>query len=159
MKTYEKFARSDEQKLLANLLPRRMLRPRQKTFWRIDTEPVSFELIAIGRTPCGIDVTEHPLELAILPLDNSNDVFFNEKHERITGKYRVVSKAFTGGSPKFEAVRVHWDNVVDWSKTNCVDVETLGITLQTVTKKKTHLSIQETVISNVVRMYFKFKFM
>ena len=159
MKTFAKFAQSDEQKLLANLLPRQMLRPRQKIFWRIDTEPIQFELIAIGRTPCGIDVTEDPLSLALLPLDNTIDVFFNEKHERTTGKYRVVTKAYTGGSPKYDAVRVHWDNVVDWSKTNCVDVEQLGITLQTITKKKTHLSIQETLISNVVRMYFKFKFM
>ena len=159
MKTYIKHAHADEQKLLSNLLPRRMLKPRQKIFWRIETEPVSFELIAIGRLPCGIDVTEKPLDLALLPLDNTNDVFFNEKHERITGKYRVVTKAFTGGSPKFDAVRVHWDNVVDWFKTNCIDVEQLGLTLQTVTKKRTHLSTQETVISNVVRMYFKFKFM
>ena len=159
MKTYVKHAQADEQKLLANLLPRRMLKPRQKTFWRIETEPISFELIAIGRLPCGIDVTEKPLDLALLPLDNTNDVFFNEKYERITGKYRVVTKAFTGGSPKFDAVRVHWDNVVDWFKTNCIDVEQLGVTLQTVTKKRTHLSTQETVISNVVRMYFKFKFM
>ena len=159
MKTYIKFAQTDEQKLLSNLLPRRMLKPRQKIFWRIETEPVSFELIAIGRLPCGIDVTEKPLDLALLPLDNTNDVFFNEKHERITGKYRVVTKAFTGGSPKFDAVQVHWDNVVDWFKTNCIDVEQLGLTLQTVTKKRTHLSTQETVISSVVRMYYKFKFM
>ena len=155
MKTYAKLAKSDEQKLLSNLLPRRMLRSRQKVFWRIDTEPVCFELVAIGRIPCGIDVTEKqgskwlfhflyihfyfepstkPLSLAILPLDTTNDIFFNEKHERITGKYRVVTKAFTGGSPKFEAVQVHWDNVVDWFKTNCVDVEQLGLTLQTATK-------------------------
>ena len=100
MKTFAKFAQSDEQKLLANLLPRHMLRPRQKIFWRIDTEPINFELIAIGRTPCGIDVTEDPLSLALLPLDNTTDVFFNEKHERTTGKYRVVTKAFTGGSPQ-----------------------------------------------------------
>ena len=58
MKTYAKLAKSDEQKLLSNLLPRRMLRSRQKVFWRIDTEPVCFELVAIGRIPCGIDVTE-----------------------------------------------------------------------------------------------------
>ena len=58
MKNYAKLAKSDEQKLLSNLLPRRMLRPRQKVFWRIDTEPVCFELVAIGRIPCGIDVTE-----------------------------------------------------------------------------------------------------
>ena len=58
MKTYAKLAKSDEQKLLSNLLPKRMLRSRQKVFWRIETEPVVFELIAIGRIPCGIDVTE-----------------------------------------------------------------------------------------------------
>ena len=130
---------------------------------------------------------QKPLSLAVLPLDTTNDIFFNEKHERITGKYRVVTKAFTGGSPKFEAVQVHWDNVVDWFKTNCVDVEQLGLTLQIVsktsfalplpfysakislifiktelkrnpTKKRTHLSTQETIVSNTVRMYFKFHF-
>ena len=58
MKTYAKLAKSDEQKLLSNLLPKRILRSRQKVFWRIDTEPISFELVAIGRIPCGIDVTE-----------------------------------------------------------------------------------------------------
>ena len=58
MKTYAKLAISDEQKLLSNLLPKRILRSRQKVFWRIETEPVTFELVCIGQIPCGIDVTE-----------------------------------------------------------------------------------------------------
>ena len=159
MKTYEKFARSDEQKLLSNLLPRRMLQPRQKTFWRIETDAVQYELIALGRVPIGVDVTEHHLPLALMPLDNSNDVFHNESHERQTGKYRVVTKAFTGGTDKLDSVEIHWDNVLDWFKTNCCNYERLGLTMQTVSKKRTHLSSQETVKSTVIRMYFKFKFL
>ena len=159
MKTYEKFARSDEQKLLSNLLPRRMLQPRQKTFWRIETDAVQYELIALGRVPIGVDVTEHALPLAMIQLDNSNDIFFNEKNERITGKYRVVIKAFTGGTDKLDSIDIHWDNVLDWFHTNCCSCEKLGLTIQTTTKKRTHLSTQETVQSTVVRMYYKFKFL
>ena len=159
MKTYEKFAKSDEQKLLVNLLPRRMLQPRQKTFWKIDTDHVQYELIALRRVPIGIDVTEHPLPLALIPLDTTNDIFHNETHERLTGKYRVVTKAFTGGTDKLNATSIHWDNVLDWFKTNCCDCEKLGLTIQTVTKKRTHLSTQETLKSTIVRMYYKFKFL
>ena len=159
MKTYEKYARSDEQTLLSNLLPRRMLQPRQKTFWRIETDLVQYELIALGRVPIGVDVTEHPLPLALIPLDTTNDIFHNETHERQTGKYRVVTKAFTGGTDKLNATSIHWDNVLDWFKTNCISHEKLGLTIQTVTKKRTHLSTQETVKSTVVRMYYKFKFL
>ena len=159
MKTFEKYARSDEQKLLSNLLPRRMLKPRQKTFWKIATDQVQYELIALGRVPIGVDVTEHPLPLALIPLDTTNDIFHNESHERTTGKYRVVTKAFTGGTDKLNATSIHWDNVLDWFKTNCCNCERLGLTIQTVTKKRTHLSTQETVKSTVVRMYYKFKFL
>ena len=159
MKTYEKFARSDEQKLLSNLLPRRMLQPRQKTFWRIETDAVQYELIALGRVPIGVDVTEHALPLALIPLDNSNDIFFNETHERITGKYRVVTKAFTGGTDKLDSVEIHWDNVLDWFRTNCTNCEKLGLTIQTTSKKRTHLSTQETIQSTVIRMYYKFNFL
>ena len=159
MKTYEKYARSDEQQMLSNLLPRRMLQPRQKIFWRIETEPVQFELIALGRIPIGVDVTEHALPLALMPLDTTTDVFCNETHERLTGKYRVVTKAFTGGTEKLNAVSIHWDNVLDWFRTNCTDCEKLGLTIQTISKKRTHLSSQETIQSTVIRMYFKFKFL
>ena len=159
MKTYEKFARSDEQKLLSNLLPRRMLQPRQKIFWRIETDAVQYELIALGRVPIGVDVTEHALPLALIPLDTTNDVFFNETHERITGKYRVVTKAFTGGTDKLDSVDIHWDNVLDWFRTNCLSCEKLGLTIQIISKKRTHLSPQEAVKSTVVRMYFKFTFL
>ena len=159
MKTYEKYARSDEKQLLSNLLPRRMLQPRQKIFWRIKTDSVQYELIALGRLPIGVDVTEHTLPLALIPLDTTNDVFCNETHERITGKYRVVTKAFTGGTDKLNSVEIHWDNVLDWFRTNCTSCEKLGLTIQTISKKRTHLSIQETVKSTVIRMYFKFKFL
>ena len=159
MKTYEKYARSDEKQLLSNLLPRRMLQPRQKIFWRIKTDSVQYELIALGRLPIGVDVTEHALPLALIPLDNSNDIFFNETHERITGKYRVVTKAFTGGTEKLNSVEIHWDNVLDWFRTNCTNCEKLGLTIQTTSKKRTHLSTQETIQSTVIRMYYKFNFL
>ena len=159
MKTHEKYARSDEKQLLSNLLPRRMLQPRQKIFWRIKTDSVQYELIALGRLPIGVDVTEHALPLALIPLDTTNDVFCNETHERETGKYRVVTKAFTGGTDKLDSVDIHWDNVLDWFRTNCLSCEKLGLTIQIISKKRTHLSPQEAVKSTVVRMYFKFTFL
>ena len=113
MKTFQKHAKSDEQQLLANALPRHVLRPRQKIFRRIQTDLVTFQLICIGRCPSGLDVHENPLQLAAIPLD-SNDDFIIETHERITGKYRVVSKSFSRNSCKFDAVKVYWDNVPDW---------------------------------------------
>ena len=163
---------------------------------------------------CYFKPLQKPLSLAVLPLDTTNDIFFNEKHERITGKYRVVTKAFTGGSPKFEAVQVQgWKsrlnraritirflarfstlfkstgtmsstglkptvlmlNNLDWpyklpqrrvSLSICqfnVDQFLWSLCISELkrnsTKKRTHLSSQETVVSNTVKMYFKFQFM
>ena len=113
MKTFEKHAKSDEQQLLANVIPRQLLRPRQKIFWTIQTDLVHFELIGIGRLPIGLDVQEQPLQLAVIPLD-INDEYFIEQHERLTGKYRVVTKIYSRNSTKFDAVKVYWDNVPDW---------------------------------------------
>ena len=113
MKTFQKHAKSDEQQILANALPRHVLRPRQKIFWTIQTDLVTYQLICIGRCPSGLDVQEHALQLAVMPLD-SNDEYFIEKHERTSGKYRVVTKSFSRNSTKFNAVTVHWDNMPDW---------------------------------------------
>ena len=46
----------------------------------------------------------------------------------------------------------------DWYFTNCVGIEQLGVTVQTITKKKTHLSTDEEVKSITARFYYKFKF-
>ena len=113
MKTFEKHAKSDEQQLLANIIPRQVLRPRHKIFWTIETDLVTYQLICIGRCPSGLDVQEYPLELAVISLDD-NDQSFTEQHERVSGKYRVVTKTFSRNSTKFDAVGIHWDNVPDW---------------------------------------------
>ena len=158
MKTYEKHARSDEQALLSRAVPRDLLQPRQKIFWRIETDQISYELISIGRQPCGIDVEENPMQLAVMPLDNNDDCFI-EKQERTTGKYRVITHIYSRNSTKFDAVKIHWDNLPDWFRQSCIDIHPLAVTLQTTSKKRTHLSTHETIKSTVVRMYFKFRFM
>ena len=158
MKTYEKYAKADEQTLLGKAVPRHILQPRQKIFWRINTDQVSYELIAIGRQPCGIDVEENAMQLAVIPLDANDDCLI-EKHERSTGKYRVITQIYNRNSTKFDAVKVHWDNLPDWFKQSCVDVQPIAVSLQTTSKKRTHLSIHETIKSTVVRLYFKFQFM
>ena len=158
MKTFEKLAKVDEQTLLAKAVPRHILQPRQKVFWRINTDLVTYELIAIGRIPSGLDIEENPLQLAVMPLD-SNDECFIEKHERTTGKYRVKTQIYSRNSSKFEAVKINWDNMPDWCHQSCIDIQRLAITSQTTSKKRTHLSTHETIKSTIVRMYFKFKFM
>ena len=157
MRTYEKLAINDEKELLNNLLTKRILRPKQKIFHKISTPMVDYELIGIGRLPIGLDVKENPLELAAIPLD-TNDIFTNEHHESQAGKYRIVTKSYTAGSDKFDAVDVRYDNVLDFYKQNCIDHEPLGATMQTISKRRTHMSIEEQIQSITIRMYYKFKF-
>ena len=58
MRTYQKIAQNDEQELLSKLLPMRILRAKQRTFWTINTNDITFELVAIGRIPKGVTITE-----------------------------------------------------------------------------------------------------
>ena len=119
---------------------------------------VSYELIALGRLPIGLDVKENSLHLASIPLD-VNDLFANENLDRQISKYRIVTKSFTGGSDKFSCVEIYFDNVLDFFKQNCVGYEPLGATMQTITKKRTHMSTQEQLQSITIRLYYKFNFM
>ena len=56
MRTYEKIALEREQELLSRLQPKQKLQAKKKIIWTINTTDVRFEMIAIGRTPNGIEV-------------------------------------------------------------------------------------------------------
>ena len=56
MRTYEKIALEKEQELLSRLQPKQKLQARKKIIWTINTNDVRYEMIAIGRTPNGIEV-------------------------------------------------------------------------------------------------------
>ena len=160
MRTYQKTAQKDEQELLAKLLPMRILRMKQKSFWTINTNAVTYQLIGIGRLPHGIDVVEewsNPAELDASILD-SNDLFECYDKENQIGKYRITTRCFTGGTDKFNRIRVYWDNVLDMAKLNCYDIEKLGVTTQIIKKKKTYLSTEESIQSINVKFYYKFHF-
>ena len=58
MRTYQKTAKIDEQELVAKLLPMRILRAKQRTFWTINTSNITYQLVAIGRIPKGVTITE-----------------------------------------------------------------------------------------------------
>ena len=160
MRTFQKTAQKDEQEMLAKLLPMRILRMKQKTFWTINTNDVRYELVAIGRLPHGIDVVEewsNPVQLDASILD-SNDLFECEDKESQIGKYRITTRCFTGGTDKYDNINVYWDNVLDMAKLNCYDIEKLGVTTQIIKKKKTYLSTEESIKSINVRFYYRFHF-
>ena len=56
MRTYEKIALQKEQQLLSTLQPKQKLQAKKKIIWTINTSDVRYEMIAIGRTPNGIEV-------------------------------------------------------------------------------------------------------
>ena len=115
MKTFEKIAAKKEQELLFTLQPKRKLQARQKVVWTINTNEVTYEIIAIGRIPNGIEVTEewsNPQELSAIALQAS-DIFEAGESKAEAGKYRIETKCFTGQSEKFDLIRVHYDNVQD----------------------------------------------
>ena len=56
MRTYEKIALRNEQALLSTLQPKQKLQAKKKIIWTINTTDVRYEMIAIGRTPNGIEV-------------------------------------------------------------------------------------------------------
>ena len=161
MRTFQKIAQRDEQELLAKLLPMRILRAKQKTFWTINTNDVTYELVAIGRVPRDLSVTEewsNPSELDAQMLAK-NDIF--ECYDKVNevGKYKIVTKCFTGGTEKFNLINVNWNHILDLGKLNCVDIERLGVTNQVVSKKKTHVTTTETIKSITVRLHYKFHFL
>ena len=88
----------------------------------------------------------------------ASDIF--EAGESIVdvGKYKITTKCFTDRSEKFDLMKIHYDNVQDWYFQNCVGVEQLGATVQTITKKKTHLATEEQIQSITARFYYRFKF-
>ena len=115
MRTYEKIAAKKEQELLFTLQPKRKLQAKQKIVWTINTNEVTYEIVAIGRTPNGIEVTEewsNPQELSAIALQAS-DIFEAGESKAEAGKYRILTKCFTGQSEKFDLIRVHYDNVQD----------------------------------------------
>ena len=112
MRTYEKIAIKKEQELLATLQPKRKLQARKKIIWTINTNDVRYEMIAVGRIPNGVEVEEwsNPPELSSIALQAA-DIFEAGDSQADVGKYRITTKCFTGQSEKFDAIRVHYDNV------------------------------------------------
>ena len=161
MRTYQKIAQNDEQELLAKLLPMRILRAKQRTFWTINTNEVTYELVAIGRVPRELTVTEewtNPSELDAQMLV-SDDIFECYDKTNEVGKYKIVTKCFTGGTEKFNQINIEWNHILDLRRLNCVDIERLGVTNQVVSKKKTHVTSTETIKSITARLYYKFHFL
>ena len=112
MRTYEKIALRNEQALLSTLQPKQKLQAKKKIIWTINTSDVRYEMIAIGRTPNGIEVEEwsNPPELSAAVLQ-ANDIYEAGESKAEVGKYKVTTKCFTSQSDKFDAIRVHYDNV------------------------------------------------
>ena len=112
MRTYEKIALRNEQALLSTLQPKQKLQAKKKIIWTINTSDVRYEMIAIGRTPNGIEVEEwsNPPELSAAALQ-ANDIYEAGESKAEVGKYKVTTKCFTSQSDKFDAIKVHYDNV------------------------------------------------
>ena len=161
MKTYQKAAQHDEQELLAKLLPVRILRAKQRTFWTINTKNITLQFVAIGRIPKDIKVTEEWLnqtELDTVMLEE-NDLFECYDKSTDVGKYSIETKCFTGGTDKFKQISIQWDQILNLSKLNCVELENLGVTSQVIKKKKTYLSNEQTTKSIAAKFYYKFHFL
>ena len=94
----------------------------------------------------------------ILNLIKASDIFEAGESIDEVGKYKITTKCFTDRSEKFDLIKIHYDNVQDWYFTNCVGVQPLGATVQTITKKKTHLATEEQIQSMTARFYYRFKF-
>ena len=88
----------------------------------------------------------------------ASDIFEAGESIDEVGKYKIITKCFTDRSEKFDLIKIHYDNVQDWYFTNCVGVQSLGATVQTITKKKTHLATEEQIQSITARFYYRFKF-
>ena len=67
----------------------------------------------------------------------ASDIFEAGESIDEVGKYKITTKCFTDRSEKFDLIKIHYDNVQDWYFQNCVGVQSLGATVQTITKKKT----------------------
>lgn len=161
MRTYQKIAQSDEQELLAKLLPMRILRAKQRQFWTINTPGMTYELVGLGRLPPGLSITEewsNPTEMNECMLQD-NDLFECYDKQTEVGKYKITTKCFTGGTEKFNHIHVDWNNVLQLSRMNCIRMENLGVTTQVITKKKTYMSTEESTKSTTARLYYKFHFM
>ena len=98
------------------------------------------------------------ITFAIFNPVQASDIFEAGESLDEVGKYKIVTKCFTDRSEKFDMIRIHYDNVQDWYFTNCVGVSPLGATVQTISKKKTHLATVEEIQSITARFYYKFKF-
>ena len=155
MKVVEKLRNDAEKQALDDLLPRHQFILRRKTFWKIPTESCHFELVALGRQPCGVDVDFDIIKLASISMDIP-DLFEANRTNTTSGKYRVETISFTGSSPKFEGIRVHYDNILDFARLNCTGVEPMALICQNVYKKRTHVGAQEYLKCQSVKMYFKF---
>ena len=118
MRTYEKLALRHEQELLSTLQPKQKLQAKKKVVWTINSQDVRYEMIAVGRTPNGIEVEEwsNPPELSLAALQ-ANDICEAGDSQANVGKYRIITKCFTSQSEKFDAIRIHYDNVQDRVKT------------------------------------------
>ena len=98
------------------------------------------------------------LSKIISNLVKASDIFEAGESIDEIGKYKIMTKCFTDRSEKFDLIKIHYDNVQDWYFTNCVGVEPLGATVQTIAKKKTHLATEEQIKSVTARFYYRFKF-
>ena len=98
------------------------------------------------------------LSKIILNLVKASDIFEAGESIDEVGKYKIMTKCFTDRSEKFDLIKIHYDNVQDWYFQNCAGVEQLGATVQTITKKKTHLATEEQIQSITARFYYRFKF-
>ena len=98
------------------------------------------------------------LSKIILNPIKASDIFEAGESIDEIGKYKITTKCFTDRSEKFDLIKIHYDNVQDWYFQNCVGVHPVGATVQTITKKKTHLATEEQIQSITARFYYRFKF-